>query len=126
MNDAVAQADTTQAPRGRRAGGGREAKRAARSARSSQSVPYITRRIPYYEVLDEEGLATIEHNADTILEETGIDFRDDPEALELFRAAGCDVKASASNFRVAWRARSCRPRPRASSPSTRATRPTTW
>ena len=55
--------------------------RAARAARTSQSVPYITRRIPYYEVLDEEGLATIEHNADTILEETGIDFRDDPEAL---------------------------------------------
>ena len=38
-------------------------------------MPYITRRIPYYEVLDEEGLQTIEHNADTILEETGIDCR---------------------------------------------------
>ena len=45
------------------------------------SAPFITRRIPYYEVLDEEGLATIERNADTILEETGIDFRDDAEAL---------------------------------------------
>jgi len=66
-----------QAPRGKRAGGGREAKRAARSARSSSFVPYITRKIPYYEVLDEEGLQIIERNADTILEETGIDFRDD-------------------------------------------------
>ena len=98
MNDAVAQADTTQAPRGRRAGGGREAKRAARSARSGQSAPYITRKIPYYEVLDDEGLAIIEHNADTILEETGIDFRDDAEALELFRAAGCDVKGERVHF----------------------------
>ena len=44
----------TQAPRNRRAGGGREAKRAARAARSGVSVPYITRKIPYYEVLDEE------------------------------------------------------------------------
>ena len=61
-------------------------------------MPYITRRIPYYEVLDEEGLATIEHNADTILEETGIDFRDDTEALELFRAAGCDVKGERVHF----------------------------
>ena len=59
---------------------GRDAKRAARTARAASSVPYITRRIPYYEVLDEEGLV-IERNADTILEEIGIDFRDDAEAL---------------------------------------------
>ncbi|TSA14415.1 MAG: trimethylamine methyltransferase [Comamonadaceae bacterium] len=88
--DEVQQTDP-QGPRTRRAGGGREAKRAARSARAGQSVPYITRKIPYYEVLDEEGLAQIEHNADTILEEIGIDFRDDVEALEIWRAAGADV-----------------------------------
>ena len=94
----AASATATQAPRGRRPGGGREAKRAARSARTGQSAPFITRKIPYYEVLDEDGLATIEHNADTILEETGIDFRDDAEALELFRAAGCDVKGERVHF----------------------------
>ena len=88
----------TQAPRNRRAGGGREAKRAARAARSGVSVPYITRKIPYYEVLDEEGLAIIERNADTILEEVGIDFRDDAEALELWRAAGADVKGERVRF----------------------------
>ena len=87
-----------QAPRGRRPGGGREAKRAARTARSAQSVAYITRKIPYYEVLDEEGLQCIERNADTILEETGIDFRDDAEALALFRAAGCDVRGERVRF----------------------------
>lgn len=87
-----------QAPRGKRAGGGREAKRAARSARSSSFVPYITRKIPYYEVLDEEGLQIIERNADTILEETGIDFRDDAEALSLFRAAGADIKGERVRF----------------------------
>ena len=86
------------APRGRRAGGGREAKRAARSARSSTFVPYITRKIPCYEVLDEEGLVLIERNADTILEEIGIDFRDDAEALELFRGAGCEVKGERVHF----------------------------
>lgn len=99
MNDTVATPEAAaEAPRGRRAGGGREAKRAARSARSAQSVPYITRKIPYFEVLDEEGLQIIERNADTILEETGIDFRDDPEALELFRKAGCDVKGERVRF----------------------------
>ena len=89
---------STEAPRGRRAGGGREAKRAARSARSSQSVPFITRKIPYFEVLDEDGLALIERNADTILHEVGIDFRDDAEALSLFRQAGCDVKGERVHF----------------------------
>jgi hypothetical protein len=47
-------------PRTHRAGGGREAKRAARLARAATSVPYITRKVGVYEVLDEEGLATIE------------------------------------------------------------------
>jgi trimethylamine--corrinoid protein Co-methyltransferase len=90
MTDTLTQ-DETLAPRGRRVGGGREAKRAARSARSSQSVPYITRKVPYYEVLDDEGLAQIEDNADTILEEVGIDFRDDAEALDIWRNAGAEV-----------------------------------
>ncbi|MDP3655240.1 MAG: trimethylamine methyltransferase family protein [Rhodoferax sp.] len=97
MQDEQVQA-SAEAPRSRRAGGGREAKRAARSARSSQSVPYITRKIPYFEVLDEEGLQTIERNADTILEEVGIDFRDDAEALDIWRAAGADVKGERVRF----------------------------
>jgi trimethylamine--corrinoid protein Co-methyltransferase len=78
------------APRTHRAGG-REAKRAARSARAGVAMPYITRKIGVYEVLDEEGLATIERNAETILAETGIDYRDDAEALAIWKAAGADV-----------------------------------
>ena len=42
-------------------------------------------------MLDEEGLATIEANAETILEEIGIEFRDDAEALALWREAGAEV-----------------------------------
>ncbi len=42
---------TTEPSRARRASG-RDAKRAARAARAGATVPYITRRIPYYEVLD--------------------------------------------------------------------------
>src|SRR6202790_1983900 len=87
----------TQATHARRPSG-REAKRASRAARAASSIPYITRKIPYYEVLTEEGLALMEHNADTILEEIGIDFRDDPEALEIWRAAGADVKGERVHF----------------------------
>ncbi len=81
---------SASASRGRRPSG-RDAKRAARSARSHNFVPYITRKIPYFEVLGNDGLELLEHNADTILEEIGIDFREDPEALSLFKAAGADV-----------------------------------
>jgi trimethylamine---corrinoid protein Co-methyltransferase len=77
---------------------GRDAKIAARTARSAASVPYITRKIPYYEVLSAEGLELLEHNAETILEEIGIDFRDDAEALELLRAAGADVRGERVHF----------------------------
>ncbi|SRR5579871_243790 len=77
---------------------GREAKRVARAARAHSSVPYITRSIPYYEVLSEEGLSIIERNADTILAEVGIEFREDAESLEIWKAAGADVEGERVRF----------------------------
>ena len=84
-------------PRTRRPSG-RDAKRAARTARSHTIIPYITRKVPYYEVLGEEGLSLLEANADTILQEIGIDFKEDPEALEIFKAAGADVNGDRVRF----------------------------
>src|SRR6202049_3651211 len=100
MNEQNTQTGHARRPSGRHAQrpSGRDAKRAARAARAASSIPYITRKIPYYEVLGEEGLTLMEHNADTILEEIGIDFRDDPEALEIWRAAGADVKGERVHF----------------------------
>ncbi len=83
---------------GRRARGGADARRALRSKPKIAQLRYITRRIPLVEPLDEEGLAIIERNADTILEEIGIEFRDDAEALELWRNAGADVKGTRVRF----------------------------
>jgi len=91
------QPQTSQPARARRPSG-RDAKIAARTARSHAFVPYITRQIPYYEVLSAEGLELLEHNADTILQEIGIDFRDDPESLELWKAAGADVQGERVRF----------------------------
>jgi trimethylamine---corrinoid protein Co-methyltransferase len=85
------------AARGRRPSG-RDAKRAARTARALNFVPYITRRIPCYEVLGNDGLELLEHNADTILQEIGIDFRDDPESLALFKGAGADIEGERVRF----------------------------
>ena len=78
--------------RGRgRAGGGREARRTARVEARPAIVPYVTRRVPVYDVMSVEGLELIEHNAETILEEIGVEFRDDAEALALWRGAGADI-----------------------------------
>ncbi|MDP6342875.1 MAG: trimethylamine methyltransferase family protein [Alphaproteobacteria bacterium] len=76
---------------GRRGRGGRAARR-ERQPGAVIAAPYIVRKIPPMEVLDEEGLAVIEANADIILDEIGIEFRDDAEVLELWRGAGADVQ----------------------------------
>jgi len=89
--------ESKPARRGRR-GGGREAKRAARSGSAAQRAPYIQRRIPPYEILDETGLAQIEANAETVLEEIGIEFRDDAEALQMWREAGAEVVGERVRF----------------------------
>ncbi len=81
-----------QGGRRRTRSGGREARRALRQKRTVTFLPYITRKIPVTEVLSNEGLEIIENNAETILEEIGIDFREDAEALELWRGAGADVQ----------------------------------
>jgi trimethylamine--corrinoid protein Co-methyltransferase len=76
----------------RRRGGGAEARRAKRSGAGPVRLPFIRRTLKTYDVLDEEGLALIEANADLILEEIGIEFREDGEALALWREAGADVR----------------------------------
>jgi trimethylamine---corrinoid protein Co-methyltransferase len=77
---------------------GREARRAARLQRGAVSVPYIVRALAPTPVLSEEGLALIEDNAETLLEEIGIEFRDHPRSLELLKGAGCDVDGTRVRF----------------------------
>jgi trimethylamine--corrinoid protein Co-methyltransferase len=86
-----------ESPR-RRRGAGRKAKRAARQHAVHEIAAWIDRKIPYFEVLDEEALELIEHNADTVLEEIGIEFRDFPRALTLWRDAGADVDGERVRF----------------------------
>ena len=83
---------------GRRTRGGADARRALRQKPKIVQNPYIVRKIPLVTVLDEEGLTIIENNADTILQEVGIEFRDEPEALELWKKAGADVKGTRIRF----------------------------
>ena len=75
---------------GRRGGGG-AARRAERTAVSVETAKYIERNIPNYEVLTEEALDVIETNAETVLAEIGVNFVDNPQALERWKAAGAEV-----------------------------------
>ncbi|MBR9649805.1 trimethylamine methyltransferase family protein [Thalassovita aquimarina] len=81
----------TTARRRSRTGGG-AARRAQRSAVSFETAKYIERNIPNFEVLNDEALEIIEANAETILEEIGVNFVNNPAALQRWRDAGADVR----------------------------------
>lgn len=78
--------------------GGRDARRALRSKDTSVSVPFITRGIPTFDVLNDEGLDLIERNTDILLQEVGIDFRGDDEVLRMWRDAGASVDGERVRF----------------------------
>ena len=83
---------TEAAARSRRGrGGGGAARRAERSAVSVETARFIERKIPNFEILSEEALEIIEWNAETVLEEIGVNFVQNPAALDRWRQAGADV-----------------------------------
>jgi trimethylamine--corrinoid protein Co-methyltransferase len=110
MVDTV-EATQTGGRRGR--GGGGAARRAERTAPRIEAAPYIRRRIPNFEILDEEGLALIEANADRVLEEIGVTFADNPGALARWRAAGADVRGDRVHLPKGLARSLCKTAPRA-------------
>jgi trimethylamine--corrinoid protein Co-methyltransferase len=82
----------------RRRSGGRAARQAARAASFAESSPYLTRKLAPFEVLDEEGLATIEEHADRLLARVGVEVVDYPEGLEIFATHGADVDGTRVRF----------------------------
>ena len=81
----------------RRRGAGRS-ERIARVRASKPHPAFLTRSFPPLRVLSDEGLALIEENADTILQEIGMEFRGDPEVLDILRKAGVDVQGERARF----------------------------
>jgi trimethylamine---corrinoid protein Co-methyltransferase len=78
---------TARTPRGL----SRETRRVAREQAQAIKLPYIRRKLPTIDLLSSEAVEIIEANAETILEEIGVEFRRDPESLRLWREAGADV-----------------------------------
>lgn len=81
-----------------RRSGGRHARRAEREQTKTTAAPYVQRKIPLVNLFDEEALVLIENNAETILQEIGIEFRDDSAALQMLQAAGAEVNGERVKF----------------------------
>ena len=94
MSKLSSQSKSTRRAGGRRAKQGRLKKFDAPGTGS----PYIKRNVGKFSLLDEESLELIEANADRLLAEVGMDFRDDPETLQIFREAGCDIQGERVRF----------------------------
>ena len=75
-------------------------RRGARDAdeTSFKAPAYIKRNIPHYSILNDDQLSIIENNAETILEEIGIVFAEDPESLDIFKAAGANIDGERVRF----------------------------
>ena len=81
-----------------RKGGGRAARQSTRKTSNALREPFLTRLIKPYEMVSEEGLQTLEDNADAILEEIGVEIRDYPSAIERFKNAGAIVDGTRVRF----------------------------
>lgn len=89
-----------EAPRARRGArtGGRAGRQAARAAATAPRRPYLTRAIRPYELVSDEHLELLEHNADTILEQVGVEIRDYPSAIARFVEAGATAEGNRVRF----------------------------
>jgi len=79
--------DATPESSGRR---GRSARREARENRKVRWLPELTRGIPYLDIVSPEELDRIHDASCRILEEVGIEFRDD-ESIAIWKTAGADI-----------------------------------
>ena len=82
-------ADVETRRRGR--GGGGAARRAERTAVKIEAARFIERNIPNLDILHDEAIEIIEANAEQVLEEIGVNFVENPEALKRWKDAGADV-----------------------------------
>jgi len=74
----------------RRRGARAERRRVRGEHAARPALPALERRIPFFQVLGGEGVELVHEASMRLLEELGIEFRDD-EALALWRGAGAEV-----------------------------------
>ncbi|MDE0883336.1 MAG: trimethylamine methyltransferase family protein, partial [Myxococcota bacterium] len=75
--------------------------RSKRSANTSLSG-HIRRSLPFFEVLEEEQIVRLETQVDWIMQDVGIAFRDDPEALQLWQQHGARIEGDIVRAPADW------------------------
>ncbi|MDC0431909.1 trimethylamine methyltransferase family protein, partial [Paracoccaceae bacterium] len=58
------------------------------SAIGVPASPHIKRAFPFFEALNEEQIEKLEAQVDWLIQDVGIAFRDDPEAIALWKREG--------------------------------------
>ncbi|MGI3186440.1 trimethylamine methyltransferase family protein [Nioella aestuarii] len=64
--------------------------------------PHIRRVLPFFDVLDAEQIEKLEAQVDWILQDVGIAFRDDPEAIALWQREGARVEGDLVRAPADW------------------------
>ncbi len=64
----------------------------AEQALSALPSPFVTRRLPVFDVVDDKTLARLDAQVDWLIENVGIEFRDDPEAHRIWKSGGAEIK----------------------------------
>ncbi len=64
--------------------------------------PHIQRSVPHYDMLDEGQITRLEAQVDWILQDIGIAFRDDPEALALWQREGAKIDGDIVRAPADW------------------------
>ncbi len=76
---------------GRRRRGTNRGSNTRDSTGSTPAPAFVKRAIPFVEYLDEEGLVRLESQADWLIEDIGLEFREDEAAIATWREAGAKV-----------------------------------
>jgi len=80
--------------------------RVSRDRQSAQkgvpASPYIRRAMPFFDVLDEDKLVKLEAQVDWIIQDVGLAFRDDPEALRIWKDAGAHIDGDIVRAPADW------------------------
>ncbi len=90
----------------------RAARNRADAAAGVAASPYIRRSLPFFDVLDGEQIEKLEAQVDWIIQDVGIAFRDDPEALELWRGEGAKIDGDIVRAPSDWIRALCAKAPR--------------
>jgi len=64
--------------------------------------PHVQRRLPFFDVVDEQTLVKLDAQVDWLIENVGIEFRHDPEAHRIWQAAGAKMDGNRLVADAAW------------------------